>query len=587
MLAPAGRWIAERVGHGPARRCVVPGAALLTILGAARGAAAQEAGTPGPCRGQTISDVRVTAEPPYTGRQGRWWETPARLANAIHTTTKPSIIRRFLLLDKGDVCTERKRAESERILRAQPFLAQAHVTTEADGHGGVILVVETRDELSPVFDVRASGASPYLDGVTLGDGNMLGGATYAAAAWGDGVFRDRYAARIIDYQFLGRPYVLDMFGERGDAGISSWSIEASHRFLTDLQRIAWRVSAGNRSELFDFQRGNLDPVRVGITRQFYDVGGVVRIGLPGRLSLFGLSFSGESDEAGRPPVPDTGVRYDAFLPQFRRRKNARVNALWGVRNLYYLPVERFDALSAEEDMPVGFQLGAQLGRSLQVLGSTDDDILVAADVYAGFGTARAFAMLEASGEGRQNHDQNDWDGIIGSARLTMYDRIQRKHTLMARMEWSGGWKSPVPLQLRLGEPDVGVRGYGASHDAGARRAVMRLEDRWYLGSMRQQADVGVAFFADAGRLWAGDSPFGVNTPIKVGAGFSLLAAVPAGSRRTWRVDVGFPLSPDGRAKWEVRVSTVNVFQFGLGGHEPRDIRRSREVSVPSSVYDWP
>ncbi|HEX6967134.1 MAG TPA: hypothetical protein VF166_15195 [Gemmatimonadaceae bacterium] len=562
------------------------GAALVTVGLAAR-VSAQSPGQEVACDGQLITAVRITAEPPYAGRQGRWWQTPARLANAIHSTTRPAVVKRFLLLDEGDQCTERKRAESERILRAQPFIAQARVATESDGHGGVILVVDTRDELTPVLNVRASGGSPYLDAVTLGDGNVLGSGTYAAATWGDGIFRDRYAAHITDYQFLGRPYMLDAFGERGDAGISSWSIEAAHRYLTDLQRIAWRVSAGDRNELFDFQRGVLDPVRVGITRQYFDVGSIVRIGPPGQLGLVGLSLTGESDEAGLPPVPDTGVDYSALLPQFHRRSNTRVNVLWGLRNLDYLPVERFDALSAEQDMPAGFQFGAQVGRSVRGFGATDDDILVAGDLYAGVGNSHTFATLQASGEGRQNLNDKDWDGVIGSAKLTVYDRIRPQHTFVTSLSWGGGWKSPVPLQLRLGEPDVGVRGYGASHDAGARRAVARLEDRWYLGSMRQQADLGLAFFADAGRVWAGDAPFGVTTPVRVGAGLSLLAAVPAGSKRTWRVDVAFPLSPDGQAKWEVRVTSVNVLQLGIGHHEPRDIRRSREIAVPSSVYEWP
>ena len=104
--------------------------------------------------------MHITTEPPYAGRQGRWWQTPARLANAIHTTTRQSVVRRFLLLSEGDRCTERKRAESERILRAQPFIAQAHVTTEPDEHGGIMLIIDTRDERNAVF--AADDWKPFL-----------------------------------------------------------------------------------------------------------------------------------------------------------------------------------------------------------------------------------------------------------------------------------------------------------------------------------------------------------------------------------------------------------------------------------------
>lgn len=564
----------------------VPLIVALVVLAVAGPAGAQEEGVPVACAGQTISKIEIVPVPPYAGsEEGPWWKTPVRLANDIHVTTLPSVIHRFLIVHQGEPCVERERTESERILRAQPFIAQAEITARADGKGGVILHVQTRDELTPVLGAHASSDSPYLSGVKLGDGNLLGSGMYAAAEWREGRLRDEYAARVTDYQFLGRPYMLNLFGERGDAGTSSWSIEASHRFLTDLQRIAWRMNAGHRNDRFGFLRGPLEPANVNIDRQFFDVGGVVRVGLPGRLSLFGISFSGERDEAGLPAVPDSGVDYSALLPRFGRRKNARINAIWGVRNVYYRPVHRFDALSAEQDMQAGFQLSMLLGRSLPVLGSEDDDILVAADMYAGFGTDRAFAVLEARGEGRQNYDDDEWDGIIGSAHLTTYQRVQQNHTLVASVDWGGGWKSRVPLQLRLGDPDVGVRGYTRSRDAGARRLVARLEDRWFLGNVRQQADVGLAVFADAGRLWAGDAPFGVNTPIKLGAGISLLAAVPAGSKRTWRVDLAFPISPDGRARWEVRLSSLDVTR--IFRRESRDIRRSREIAVPSNVYEWP
>jgi hypothetical protein len=568
-----------------AARCAL--VLVLLLAGVlARAAAAQEAGEDVACTGQTISEIHVLAQPPYAGsEEGPWWKTPVRLANAIHITTEPSVVRRFLIVHEGEPCIERERAESERILRAQPFIAQAHIATESDGKGGVILEVETRDELTPVLNVRASGDSPFLNGVKLGDGNILGGGMYLAGEWRAGRLRDGYSAHLIDYQFLGRPYMLELFGQRGDAGTGSWSVEASHRFLTDLQRVAWRVNAGHRRDMFGFLRGSFDPVNVLIDRQYYDIGGVVRVGMPGRLSLFGISFSGERDEAGLPPLPDSGVNYGALLPQFGRRKNARVNAIWGVRNVYYRPVQHFDALTAEQDMRVGFQLGMLLGRSLPVLGSEDDDILVATDMYAGFGTEQSFAVLEARAEGRQNYDANEWDGIIGSAHLTVYNRIHQNHTLVASMDWGGGWKSRVPLQLRLGDPDVGVRGYTRSRAAGARRVVARLEDRWFLGGWRDQADVGLALFADAGRVWAGDAPFGVNTPTKFGAGVSLLAAVPAGSKRTWRLDLAFPLSPDGRARWEVRVSVLDVNR--IFRRESRDVRRSREIAVPSSVYEWP
>jgi hypothetical protein len=103
--------------------------------------------------------------------------------------------------------------------------------------------------------------------------------------------------------------------------------------------------------------------------------------------------------------------------------------------------------------------------------------------------------------------------------------------------------------------------------------------------VRDQAAVGLAFFTDAGRVWAGDAPFSITTPVKMGVGVGLLGAFPPGSQQTWRLDLALPVNHDAHAKWEVRLSVLNASH--LFRHEPRDIRFSRELVSPSSVFTWP
>jgi hypothetical protein len=74
------------------------------------------------------------------------------MATAIHTTTQPNVIHRFLLLAEGDACDELRRAESERILRAQPFIAEATVRVVANANGGVDLDVVTTDEVLTMLE---------------------------------------------------------------------------------------------------------------------------------------------------------------------------------------------------------------------------------------------------------------------------------------------------------------------------------------------------------------------------------------------------------------------------------------------------
>jgi hypothetical protein len=573
---------AKAPGRGTLVRLVACAMLASTVPAVARG----QAGAAVDCVGQPISDVQVQIKPPYYARNGKWWETPIGIVTSLHKNTRPDVVRRFLLLDTGQPCDEQRRAESERILRAQPFLADASIRTFDDGNGGVILVVQTTDELTPIFGANASGKAPYLTYLKAGDGNIGGTARSFSVEWGDGRFRDTFGAHLLDYQFMGKPWLFELYGLREDAGVSQWGVDVRHPFITDQQRIAWTVTASDDQRLFDFHTQDTTIAEVDIDRKFYDVGGIIRIGQPGRLSLFGLSFSSEEDIPGLPPQLEPGIDYGVLLQRFQRRKNARINALWGIRSIAFKTVDRFDALNAAQDMRVGFQLGTLLGRSLNVLGTTDDDILLAADIYMGTGSRRTFGTFQGAVEGRQNYDENRWDGIVGSAQGTLYQRLADDHTLIADIAWGGGWNNRIPLQLRLGQVQGGVRGYKDSPEAGAFRAVGRLEDRWYLGKIRDQADVGLSFFTDVGRVWAGDAPFGVTTSPKVGAGIGLLAALPPGSKRTYRLDFAYPLSRDRYGKWEFRLAVTNANR-PRSQREPRDLRYSREEVTPQSVFSWP
>ncbi|HEV7704318.1 MAG TPA: hypothetical protein VGO46_08495 [Gemmatimonadaceae bacterium] len=560
--------------------------ALLLSAALAPGARAQ-AGNAVKCEGQIISDIQVQTRPPYYPRHGKLWESPIGILSSIHTNTKPDVVRRFLIVEPGQPCDDRRRSESERLLRAQPFIAKASVNAYDDGNGGVIIVAQTTDELTTIIDGGTSPTSPYLASVTVGDGNLKGGAKYATAHWAHGKYRDYFGANYTDYQFLGKPWHLDLQGLRGDAGISNYLIGAEHPFLTDEQRFAWRAVTLDHQDIYSFRRSNDTSAVIDFSRKFVDVGGVVRLGQPGRLSLFGMSISSEDDTPALPPELTPGVPYDTLMQILNRHKNARLNLLWGIRSIDFVRVERFDALTAAQDMQAGFQLGTLLGRSLEVLGSTDDDIFLASNIYAGAGGKRTFAYLQAAIEGRNSYTNNQWDGIIGSARVTMYQRLMGSHTLVGSVDWAGIWNQRVPVQLPLGELDGGVRGYHSSPDAGNIRFVARLEDRWYLGKIRDQADVGMAAFGDAGRVWQGDAPlgYGVTTPLKFGAGLGLLVAVPPGSKVTYRLDIARALSPDLRARWQFRVSFVNADRFLY--REPRDVRSGRELVTPNSVFSWP
>lgn len=539
------------------------------------------------CAGQRIDQITVYAVAPTVANLSR---TPrlAAIARAIHVTTNPEVIRRYLLLGRGDPCDELRRAESERILRAQPFIAEADIAVVANDEGGVDLEVRTSDETSLVLGGGLRGRAPVLTSALLGNANLAGEGIYASAGWhyGDG-FRDGYSARVTDHQFLGRPITFGAEGYRNPLG-GAWRIEGTRPYFTDLQRTAWRVRVGSQLDFVELRRPDGVRPLVTLDRSFFDIGSIARIGLPGSLALAGLSVSGERSAAGaRMLSADTGVITDlgALPVTYTPHRVGRVNLLLGLRRIRFARVVGLDALAARQDLPTGVQIGAQIGRSAPALGATEADVAVASDLYAGVTRGRATMRLQLQGEGRRALGSGRWDDVLTTGRLVNYLQWTPTEVGQLAVEWSGGYRQRVPFQLLLGVPLGGVRGYEQATYAGGRRLVVRAEERLALPDVRHLADIGFAAFADAGRQWAGDVPFGVTTPVKGSVGLSLLAAVPARSGRIWRADFAVPVSGGAGAPWTIRFSNVDRTAFEF--RNSADVADRRALTVPTSLFSWP
>lgn len=565
-------------------------AVVLLWLGSAAAAGAQKEYPPVPCRGQRVDAITVVSRAPSVAGV-RGVPVLAKIAQTVHVTTQPNVIVRFLLLGVGDHCAPRRVAESERVLRAQPFLADASIVVLGDDSGGVVLEVHTIDEVAAVFSSTVKAKSPFLTGVRLGDANWGGEGIYAAGGWWhENVLRDEYSIRATDYQFLGQPYQATVLAARNSLG-GEYHVDVQRPFLTDLQRVAWRVQEGEADDFVRFLDAARGVHADRLARTYADIGGLARIGPPGRLLLLGMSVSHEAQRPGQVPVfiGDAGAIDDpasVLAGRYPTRSVSRINALVGYRNLKYVRVTGLDALNNVQDVPEGFQFGGLVGKSTPLLGSEAHDMLVGGDMYAGHVTEHTAVRIQAIGEVRRSLDSNQWDGLLGSGRAAVSQRLGKSQMLMTSLEWSGGWRVQVPFRVTLASSDGGVRGMAESTEQGGRRAVARLEDRWALGSPRKgTVDLGLAVFADAGWLWAGDVPYGTSTPVRYSAGVSLLVAVPSRSAGMWRVDFAVPNVPGRGVRLAIRISQSDATH--VFWQEPLDIARARERSVPAGLFTWP
>jgi len=556
------------------------------VLQAVGGVAAQA--PTASCEGKRVDSILVVASAPTVTGANRI-PVVRMIASRFHVTTRDDVVSRFLLLKVGDVCTDLRRAESERILRAQNFLAEALVAVRPSPNGGVVLDVQTTDEVSVVVGATVAAKSQPLRAFRFGNSNIEGTTTYVSASWRDGEgYRDGFGGRVQHQQLFGRLYSMDLEGERNPLG-ERWFAETSHPFYTDLQRVASRLRVGSSIAYVAFPTDSQLDRAVRIDRRFFDVGGLVRVGPPGRLTVFGASLTGDEDAPATTPViiGPTGLSVDSdatLLNRYVGHQIARANILWGIRDIRFASRTGLDALSATQDVPIGFQLGTMFGRSLEILGSRDDDIFVAADLYVGLSGNKSTFRLQVQGEGRRSNGNGAWDGILTSGRAAQYVKTSERNVLVASLDWSGGWKQRSPFNLGFGDPVAGVRGFSNSRLIGARRFVGRAESRWVVSPETSLGDLGLAAFADMGRLFPGDVPFGSRSALATSVGFSILAAAPRHSARLWRMDFAFAVHGKTGGLFELRVSAADNTKFFF--REPADVERTRELTVPSSVFKW-
>jgi len=543
------------------------------------------------CDGMIVQHVGVeTSRPSFRGAGG-WWRKFARSLGLHHQTTAPGLVRRFVSLDPGRRCTEFRRSESERVLRAQPFLADATVTT-TQIRDSIWVNVSTVDEVPVVVGARLRGAK--VQALNLGTMNLLGAGMHVEGRWEDGRgLRDGVGGKITHRQLLGHPYAIFLDGQRRPLG-EYFSGGLHHPFYTDLQRIAWHAGYSMSKDFAHLRLPNRMVLLQPVDRAMWTVGGVLRVGPPRKLGLVGATMLGERivprDEfslidtsSGRlvpPATADTvGIRHYAPYDA------TSIASVLGVRALSYSRMRGLDALEAEQDVATGTQIATMLGMRPWARVPLRESF-ASVDAYFGGRSRRNFAGVRIEAESRLDLERQDWKHLIASGRTAWYFQPRRRWVSELSIEAAAGWRTILPFQLELGDRRAGVRGYARSLEAGGQRVLGRFEQRFDLARYKQtRAAIGAAAFVDAGRMWRGDVPFGIDTPLRTSVGAAVLAAIPARSRRTVRAELAVPLTRTQGARPELRF-TVREPTRGFW-FEPHRIRWARLSAVPEQIFQWP
>jgi hypothetical protein len=492
----------------------------------------------------------------------------SRLANRVHIRTRESFLRGELLFEEGDCYDPYRIADSERLLRRYNFIGNVEVFGVRLDDGSWRVRVETNDEWSTRIETTTEIDNGFrLRSAAISERNLLGmGMTIR------GFLVQDDAERLLGATFLAPR----LFGTRTNLGVNYGttrvgifrSLQVGYPFVGEVGRWGWQVGASEVEDYFQYSFGAPgERAFVLLPERDEQIGATVvrRFGTPGNLTIVGLDLTRQrltfpNYPAGVEVVE--GGRFDAgelapgelasvIDPQTRPVAGTRLSLVFGQRSIDFVQRTGLDALRGVQDIQVGEDISLTLGRTIGGTGGDDvDDLFVRLRLYGATAPAPWVVVTDLSIQGRQlffdpTADRSGWRDIFAEFDLLAYWQPPQweRHTFLARVAAAGGWSVDVPFQLTLGGRE-GVRGFDRADLPGGRRVVFTLEDRIYFGwPFPETFDLGATLFADVGRIWAGDVPFGEDTGWLGTVGAGLRFGFPSGSRGVVRFDVAQAIGP--------------------------------------------
>jgi hypothetical protein len=525
------------------------------------------------CVGQPVTGIEYLRQPPpLAGARVPGVIRPVMRFLLQHRQTSPEAIEPFVIVREGRACTLDRLAESERLLRAQPYLADARIRASPDGTGGVQLQVETVDEIPVIIGggMRDGSVSKF----TFGNGNVMGHGMSAEATWRQGfAYRDGIGFSLAHYHLVGRSTaaVTMMRGTFDE----EYGVRLTKPWLTDAQYAAWHVGVQRREGYERYLRRGAPPLSLAVDRDSVDAGALLRVGGSARRIMAGMvgSYERVDPASGGIVVADTGFASDpdtVLLGHGRAWTDARLGAVIGGRWLAYREMIGIDSLAGRQDVASGVQAAFTAGHGLS---SGRRDPYGALDLYIGRASGSTLLALHAIAEARFV-SSSEWKDVVAGGHVVWSHKPSPRRMRVIRAEFSGEWDATLPHQLTISERVGGIRGYRGADEAGSQRAVLRVEERLAMGGISRLAGFGAAAFADVGKLWAGDAPFGTNTGLRPSIGAGAMVAVPRQSQRLYRIDVAVPLIRNEPTRsWSIRVSAVAPYEAFW--RDPSDVRRMR------------
>lgn len=451
------------------------------------------------------------------------------IMNALHTVTKPYVIKDEILFDKDDDIDEQILLETERNLRKTGLFTDVKIELDSVGFDKYDAYVITKDRwsLTPaILYGTGGGISEY--GGRLSEKNFIGTGTGIIL---EGLYRNENDIRWQGLASLDMPRVFR----------SEFSLFASlqaNRFRTD-----------QIVNIINPYRNTLDLTSYGVKTQnsfgsdfLYLNNQDSTILLPFQERVGQIFFSRAINRENKLFFTAL-VEYnktDRGLALSRRAfdNSGKVLLQFSSLNQTFIPVENVN-LFRKEDLIVGGYGRVVLGKIFPIESRGDNFMYLGGQGEQSYynGETYLFGQMTAGSGFKGATPQYTYQEFLGLG----FHKLSEKLTLAASIRQQTSWRWTALRQLIL-DNDFGLRGYDANRFAGDNRLLGNLELRYFTGWDLWLFDFELAGFYDIGSVWnqsvnITDSQFYNST----GIGFRFHSRKTSGDNSIFRVDLAYNL----------------------------------------------
>jgi outer membrane protein assembly factor BamA len=484
---------------------------------------------------QNVFDLSVQGE--------NYW--PYRIANRLHIRTHAAVIRQQLLMRERDWIALSEIDESERALRALPFIRDAQIVTVAGPKNQVDLWVKTKDSWTtqPQINFGSEGNQSTF-GAGIEEDNLFGygkSFSYFYKKKADGI---HHSWSYNDPQFLNHRLLLATLFADTPKG-NEQHVSFSRPFYSYETRSAAGVSVDrvlgeqvifeNGKQINNYRSDALDSNLFAARRVNEDLSDVQRLWLRYRFTKTLYNTETGTQESSMPP--------DKTI--------AGPQGTWSRDQSDFIKENHIDKEGRVEDINLGHETRVVSGYSGRLMSATENSLPYAAVDRFGFGgDADWFGLVSYGILGRYNLYRTGQLGgrllnTLYFANVNLYRHLMKEFPLTGvfHMEAAHVQNPDTQNVLQLGG-DTGLRGYKVQAFTGNKAILMNLESRFFLPyEIFHLGYVGGATFMDAGEARPYGSSFN-HREMHVDIGVGLRVGLSRSTEGTvYRFDVAYAIGP--------------------------------------------